>query len=62
VAEHEMLRTFNCGIGMIVIVDGARADEAISALKDAGETPVRLGQVQTHQTGDRVTYSGKLAL
>jgi len=62
VTEHEMLRTFNCGIGMIVIVDGARADEAISALKDAGETPVRLGQVQTHQTGDRVTYSGKLAL
>jgi phosphoribosylformylglycinamidine cyclo-ligase len=43
--EAEMLRTFNCGVGMVVVVDEARADDVISALAAAGEKPFVLGAV-----------------
>ncbi|MBR3193238.1 phosphoribosylformylglycinamidine cyclo-ligase [Bosea sp. (in: a-proteobacteria)] len=62
VAEREMLRTFNCGIGMIVIAEAAQADAVMAALTEAGETPVRLGEVTARGTEEAVTYRGKLAL
>ena len=62
VAEAEMLRTFNCGIGMIVIAEAAQADAVMAALTEAGETPVRLGEVTARGTEEAVTYRGKLAL
>ena len=43
--DAEMLRTFNCGIGMVVIADKARAGEVMAALKAAGEAPVVIGDV-----------------
>jgi len=63
VAEREMLRTFNCGVGMIVVAEAARAAEVEAALKTAGESPVRMGEVVTF-SGDeeRVAYRGHLAL
>jgi phosphoribosylformylglycinamidine cyclo-ligase len=61
VAEREMLRAFNCGIGMVVVADFSRAAEAEEALRESGEDPVRLGQVVA-QSGERVTFDGKLAL
>jgi phosphoribosylformylglycinamidine cyclo-ligase len=61
VAEREMLRTFNCGIGMIVVADFSRAAETEEALRDSGEAPVRLGHVVA-VSGERVTFDGKLAL
>jgi phosphoribosylformylglycinamidine cyclo-ligase len=42
----EMYRTFNCGIGMIVIVPRDRADAAISVLKSRGETAQLIGEVR----------------
>src|SRR5690606_37175736 len=45
VAESEMLRTFNCGIGMVAIVSAAEADPVGKLLSEAGETAVRLGEV-----------------
>jgi len=41
----EMRRTFNCGIGMIVVVDAIEATPAIDALTAAGESAWRLGSV-----------------
>ncbi|MCW2282644.1 phosphoribosylformylglycinamidine cyclo-ligase [Rhodoblastus acidophilus] len=61
VVEREMLRTFNCGIGMIVIGAAAKADEVEEALRASGEEPVRIGRLIA--AGDeRVVYEGKLAL
>jgi phosphoribosylformylglycinamidine cyclo-ligase len=62
VAEHEMLRTFNCGLGMIAVVDPERCDEVMAILAREGEMVVRLGELTTHRAGERVTYRGALAL
>jgi phosphoribosylformylglycinamidine cyclo-ligase len=61
VAPTEMLRAFNCGIGMIVVADRAKADEVATALREAGERPVRLG-VATERGATPVVYRGRLAL
>ncbi|TMM54720.1 phosphoribosylformylglycinamidine cyclo-ligase [Sulfitobacter sabulilitoris] len=56
-AEAEMLKTFNCGIGMILSVDAARADALTELLRAEGETVVRLGAV-TDTPG--MAYTGRL--
>ncbi len=45
VDEQEMLRTFNCGIGMVVCVAGADEDQAIRQLEGSGEIVYRIGRV-----------------
>ncbi|CAN7243037.1 phosphoribosylformylglycinamidine cyclo-ligase [Bosea sp. LjRoot90] len=62
VAEREMLRTFNCGIGMIVVAEAAQAEAVMAALTEAGEKPVRLGEVTARGADEAVIYRGKLAL
>ncbi|WP_332697659.1 phosphoribosylformylglycinamidine cyclo-ligase [Bosea sp. (in: a-proteobacteria)] len=62
VAEREMLRTFNCGIGMIVVASAAEADAVVAALREAGEEPVRLGEVTSAGSEGQVAYRGKLGL
>lgn len=57
-AETEMLKTFNCGVGMVLAVDAARADALADLLVGTGETVVRLGHV-TEREG--VRYTGNLA-
>ena len=66
IAELEMLRTFNCGMGMVVIVEPDAADTVAQVFVDAGETVAMLGQVMPvqgeHQGGHRVVYNGHLDL
>jgi phosphoribosylformylglycinamidine cyclo-ligase len=62
IAETEMLRTFNCGIGMIVIAARDHADDVDAALSRGGETPIRIGEMYEAESGPRVTTSGHLAL
>ncbi|AUR03360.1 phosphoribosylformylglycinamidine cyclo-ligase PurM [Phaeobacter inhibens] len=57
IAEAEMLKTFNCGIGMILSVSADRADELVQVLEAEGETVSRLGTVTA---GAGMRYSGKL--
>ena len=46
VEESEMLRTFNCGIGMVVCVAEADAQRTIELLNAQGETAWRLGHIE----------------
>lgn len=46
IAEAEMLRTFNCGIGMVVIVSAQDAQAAQQQLQASGETVYRIGSIR----------------
>jgi len=45
VAEREMLRTFNCGIGFVVCVSESDVGRALALLRDAGEAPCLIGEI-----------------
>ena len=47
VAESEMLRTFNCGIGMVIVVAAEDADNVAKVLSETGETVCRIGQIES---------------
>ena len=62
IAQNEMLRTFNCGIGMTVVTAPGEVDAVTKTFERSGETAVVLGTV-TKETGDqRVIYHGSLDL
>ena len=63
IAEAEMARTFNCGIGMVVVAEPGKADAVAAELKRMGETVVWLGEVVRPADGaPRVAYRGHLDL
>jgi phosphoribosylformylglycinamidine cyclo-ligase len=61
VAEAEMLRTFNCGIGMIVVVKAKDAKAIAQGFKRTGEKVVALGTIRARKGKEaQVAYSGHL--
>ena len=57
IGEAELLKTFNAGIGMVLVVAEDRADELTSLLTGTGETVFRLGRI-VPEAG--VSYQGNL--
>lgn len=62
VVQNEMLRTFNCGIGMVVVVSPNESNAVTQAFARAGEKAMMLGSVIKVSGADRVVYDGKLNL
>ncbi|MGH6821291.1 MAG: phosphoribosylformylglycinamidine cyclo-ligase, partial [Methylocella sp.] len=61
VAEREMLRTFNCGIGMILVVTPRDVKRITASLTKSGETVVSLGIIRKRKKGEeQVALSGSL--
>ena len=61
ISEAEMLRTFNCGIGMIAVVRTADSNRVARDLEAQGETVIRLGWIEACLAGQpQVRFSGRL--
>ena len=59
----DMARTFNCGLGMVVIVEAAKADSIIALLKAEGETAYKVGSVEKRaDDAPQVTIDNDAAL
>jgi phosphoribosylformylglycinamidine cyclo-ligase len=59
--ESEMLRTFNCGVGLIVVADAARAADVIAAFNSAGENAFIVGKLANARGAEAaVRYTGTL--
>lgn len=58
VEVHEMLRTFNCGVGMVVCVADNDVDEALALLKAEGETAWCIGYITDHAGKPLVEFEG----
>lgn len=54
VSRHEMYRTFNCGVGMIVSLPESQAEQALTILKQSGETAWKIGHIQNTRDEQRV--------
>jgi phosphoribosylaminoimidazole synthetase len=59
--DAEMLRTFNCGVGMVIVVARTEADAVEASLRKSGESPWHLGRLDLRQDQDAIRFIGSLA-
>ena len=58
VKEAEMLRTFNCGIGMVACIDKNDVGQALALLAEAGEEALVIGEIrERREKAEAVTFS-----
>ncbi len=57
-SHTDLARTFNCGLGMVVVCPPEKADEAARILGEHGETVYRVGTIGPVGDGERVTVAG----
>ena len=55
ITHSEMYKTFNCGIGMAVIVAQAHAAQAITLLQANGEAVYEIGKIRAQTAGEAAT-------
>ncbi len=55
VADQEMFRVFNCGIGMILVVSESDVERTVQVLHETGETVYRIGHVRQRRAGEAQT-------
>ena len=52
ITTHEMYRTFNCGVGMVLVVPADKLEQSLTMLKDLGENAWHLGEIQDAAPGE----------
>ncbi|MEH2919833.1 phosphoribosylformylglycinamidine cyclo-ligase [Samsonia erythrinae] len=57
ISRHEMYRTFNCGVGMIIVLPAKQADEAVALLNRSGESAWKIGVITQTDAGDSVVIN-----
>jgi phosphoribosylformylglycinamidine cyclo-ligase len=62
IEEREMLRTFNCGIGLIAVADAKRSGHVIDAFQENGDRAMHLGTLVASDGEAKVRYRGALKL
>ncbi len=60
VADREMLRTFNCGTGMVLVVGSDDREAVTACLEAAGETVTVVGRVEASSASEAVSFDGAL--
>lgn len=54
IERAEMYRTFNCGVGMIIVVAAENAENAVTHLNSVGETAFLIGEIKDSESGQQV--------
>jgi phosphoribosylformylglycinamidine cyclo-ligase len=62
IAESEMLRTFNCGVGFVIVADAAQAEKIAATFSASGESAIVLGEIAAGAGLPTTQYAGQLAL
>lgn len=57
VTEHEMYRTFNCGVGLVIVIDECDVEEALTVLTGAGENAWVIGEIADLDGSNQVEFS-----